>query len=40
MEEIILLLTEEFDVSLPEAHQQVAKFLADLETKGLLAWVE
>lgn len=40
MEEIILLLTEEFDVSLPEAQQQVAKFLADLEAKGLLAWVE
>jgi hypothetical protein len=40
MEEIALLLTEEFDVALPEARQQVAEFLADLEAKGLVSWAE
>lgn len=39
-EEIAVLLTEEFDVPLPEVRQQVGDFLSDLETRGLVDWVE
>ena len=40
VDEIAFLLTKEFDVALPEARQQVAEFLADLEGKGLVGWAE
>lgn len=40
MDEIAALLTQDFEVSLSEARQQVAEFLSDLETRGLVDWVE
>jgi hypothetical protein len=39
-ENIAVLLAEEFEVSLSEARGQVADFLADLESRGLVEWVE
>jgi hypothetical protein len=39
-EDIAAQLTQEFAVDLDHARQSVAAFLAELDGKGLLAWVE
>ena len=39
VEDIAILLTQEFDVDLPQARSSVAQFVEELIHKNLLAWV-